>query len=74
MISSRVFFQKFGYPEDLFASCLGRFMNKCGRNISNAEIKEGSVETIFFIPYIGLSSIIFSGKLEELFKKYYCNE
>ena len=34
--------------------------------------KRGRVETIFFIPYIGLQSIIFSRKLKELFKKYYC--
>ena len=29
-------------------------------------------EDIFFIPYIGLPSIIFDRKLKELFKKYYC--
>ena len=37
-----------------------------------AKIKEGRVETIFFIPYIRLPSIIFSQKLKELFQKYYC--
>ena len=35
-------------------------------------MKEDRVETIFFIPYTGLQSIIFSPKLKELFKKYYC--
>ena len=36
------------------------------------KIKEDRVETIFFIPYTGLPSFIFSWKLKELFKKYYC--
>ena len=46
--------------------------NKCDKSIQNSKIKEDRVETIFFIPYIGLPSIIFSRKLKELFKKYYC--
>ena len=66
-------FSQNGYPEDLFTSCLRRFVNnKCDKSIQNSKIKEDRVETIFFIPYIGLPSIIFSRKLKELFKKYYC--
>ena len=66
-------FSQNGYPEDLFTSCLRRFVNnKCNKSIQNSKIKEDRVETIFFIPYIGLPSIIFSWKLKELFKKYYC--
>ena len=66
-------FSQNGYPEDLFTSCLRRFVNnKCDKSIQNSKIKEDRVETIFFIPYIGLPSIIFSQKLKELFKKYYC--
>ena len=66
-------FSQNGYPEDLFTSCLRRFVNnKCDRSIQNSKNKEDRVETIFFIPYIGLPSIIFSRKLKELFKKYYC--
>ena len=66
-------FSQNGYPGDLFTSCLRRFANnKCDKSIQNSKIKEDRVETIFFIPYIGLPSIIFSRKLKELFKKYYC--
>ena len=46
--------------------------NKCDKIIQNSKIKEHRVETIFFIPCIGLPSIIFSRKLKELLKKYYC--
>ena len=35
-------------------------------------VEDDKVETIFFIPYIGLPSVIFGRKLRELFKKYYC--
>ena len=62
-------FSQNGYPEDLFTSCLRRFMNnKCDKSIQISKIKEDRVETIFFIPYIGLPSIIFSRKLKELLK------
>ena len=58
------------YPEDLFTSCLRPFVNnKCDKSIQNSKVKEDRVETIFFIPYIGLPSIIFSQKLKELLKK-----
>ena len=46
--------------------------NKCDKSIQNSKIKEDRIETTFFIPYIGLPSIIFSWKLKELLKKYYC--
>ena len=46
--------------------------NKCDKSIQNSKIKEDRVEIIFFIPYIGLPSIIFGRKLKELLKKYYC--
>ena len=60
-------FSQNGYPEDLFTSCLRRFVNnKCDKSIQNSKIKEDRVETIYFIPYIGLPSIIFSWKLKEL--------
>ena len=67
-------FSQNGYPEDLFTSCLRRFMNntKIDKSIPNAKIKEDRVESIFFIPSIGLPSVIYSKKLKELFKKYYC--
>ena len=65
-------FSQSGYPKDLFTSCLRRFVNnKCNKSIQNSKIKEDRVETIFFVPYIGLPSIIFSQKLTELLKKYY---
>ena len=57
------------YPEEMFTSCLRQFVNnKCDKSIQNSKIKEDRVETIFFIPYIGLPSIIFSQKLKEFFK------
>ena len=37
--------------------------NKCDKSIPNAKIEEDRFETISFIPYIGLPSIIFSKKL-----------
>ena len=65
-------FSKNGYPEDLFNSCLRRFLNyKCGKEILNSKVNEDMVETIFSIPYIGLPSVIFSKKIKEFFKKYY---
>ena len=52
-------FSQNGYPEDLFTSCLRRFVNnKYDKSIQNSKIKEDRVETIFFIPYIGLPSMI----------------
>ena len=66
-------FSKNGYPEDLFSSCLKWFLNsKYGQNSSKDKVEEDKVETIFYIPYIGLPSIIFSKKVRELFKLYYC--
>ena len=68
-----VFFSQNGYPEDSFPSCLRRFVNnKCDKSPQISRIKEDRVETIFFIPYLGLSSIIFSQKIKELLNKYYC--
>ena len=62
-------FSKNGYPEDLFNSCLRRFLNyKCGKEIPNSKVKEDMVETIFSIPYIGLPSVIFSEKIKELLR------
>ena len=66
-------FVRNGYPVDLFYSCLKRFFNlKHGENNSNPRIEADKVEAIVYIPYIGLPSIIFSKKLKELFKTYYC--
>ena len=66
-------FSQNGFPENLFTSYLRRFVNnKCDESTQNSKIKEDRVETIFFIPYIGLPSIIFNQKLKELFKKYDC--
>ena len=48
-------FSQNGYPEDLLTSYLRRFVNnKCDKSTQNSKIKEDRVETIFFIPYIGL--------------------
>ena len=46
--------------------------NKYDWSTQNFKIKEDRVETIFFIPYIELPSIIISQKLREVFKNYYC--
>ena len=62
-----------GILDTLITFVIHKFVNnKCDKSIQNSKIKEDRVETIFFIPYIGLPSIIFSRKLKELFKKYYC--
>ena len=66
-------FLKNGYPEQLFNSCVRRFLNlKHGENNSEGKIQDDKVETIFSIPYIGLPSVIFGRKLKRLFKDYYC--
>ena len=63
-------FSQNGYPEDLFTSCLRRFVNnKCDKSIQNSKIKEDRIKTIFFIPYIGLPSIIFSRTSRASFKE-----
>ena len=65
-------FVKNGYPEGFFLSCVNKFLKDKFTNSSNVTVKDDTLETIFFIPYIGLPSVIFGRKLRELFKKYYC--
>ena len=65
-------FLKNGYPENVFFSCLRNFLNQTYKNVTKAKVMEDKVETIFFVPYIGLPSVIFGRKLREMFKKYYC--
>ena len=67
----RDMFSKNGYPESVFNSCLNRFLNSKFANNCSAKTKEDGVETLFFIPYIGLPSAILSKKLKAIFKKYY---
>ena len=66
----RKVFSKNGYPESLFNSCLNRFL-KSKFNKQCIKVKEDGIETLFFVPYIGLPSAIFSKKLKAIFKKYY---
>ena len=64
-------FQKNGYPEKLFYSCVRKFLHRKRSGISDKQIKEDGVEAIFCIPYIGLPSIIFGRKVRALFSTNY---
>ena len=44
---------------------------KFGSDSDALRVSEDRIETLFFIPYIGLPSVVFGRKLRELFKKYY---
>ena len=63
---------KNGYPEYLFFSCVKKFLNDKFNSVPKVKAVEDRVETIFFMPYVGLPSVIFGRKLRELFRKYYC--
>ena len=60
-------FVKNGYPECFFLSCVKKFLNDRFASRSNVTVKDDKVETIFFIPYIGLPSVIFGHNLRKLF-------
>ena len=65
-------FIKNGYPENVFLSCVKRFLNMKYDCAANRNFTEDKIEKIMLVPYIGLPSVIFSRKLKDLFKKYYC--
>ena len=64
-------FKQNGYPADLFDSCVKKFLNTTHGQVEDRRILEDMVETLFFIPYIGLPSVIFGRKLREIFKRYF---
>ena len=56
-----------GYPATLFDSCLKRFINdKFNSDSTRKKIEDDKIETLFFIPYIGLPSVIFGKKTQDL--------
>ena len=64
-------FSKNGYPADFFCACVNKFLNgKCATK-SNTKITEDKVETIFFVPYVGLPSVIFGRKVRDLLMRNY---
>ena len=63
-------FMRNGYPEDMFLSCVQRFLNNV-YNGKKRKIAEDKVETLFFVPYIGLPAIIYGKKLQKLLKENY---
>ena len=65
-------FSSNGYPTHLFFNCVNRFLNGKFSNDLDKKVKEDTVETLFFIPYVGLPSVIFGRKIRDLFQKYYC--
>ena len=65
-------FERNGYPLHVFFDCVNKFLNTKYNTNSDMKIKDDGVETIFFIPFVGLPSVIFGKKLRHLFKKYYC--
>lgn len=64
-------FNQNGYPDHLFFSCVKRFLNSKFKHNTDNKIIDEKVETMFFVPYIGLPSVIFGRKLRELIRKYY---
>ena len=64
-------FVKNGYPVDFFFACVNKFLNNKYDTVSNAKIVEEKVETIFFVPYVGLPSMIFGRKIRELLSRNY---
>ena len=63
-------FMRNGYPEDMFFSSDRRFLEGV-YNGKKQKIAEDKVETLFFVPYIGLPAIVFSKKLQRLLKENY---
>ena len=64
-------FKNNGYPLALFYKCLRQFVNSKCTGSSSSKVKEDGVEILFFIPYIGLPSVIFGRKIRENFKTYF---
>ena len=48
-----------------------KFLNAEHGLVEDRRILEDKEETLFFIPYIGLPSVLFGRKLREIFKRYY---
>ena len=63
-------FLKNGYPENLFFSSVRKFMDGI-YNVRQPKVTEDRVETLFFIPYVGLPSLVFGKKLKGLLKTNY---
>ena len=63
-------FKQNGYPGDLFDSCVKKFLNAIHGQVEDRRISENMMETLFFIPYIGLLSVMFGRKLRDIFKMY----
>ena len=59
-----------GYPEDMFLSCVRRFLEGV-YNGKKKKIAKDKVETLLFVPYIGLLAIVFGKKLQRLLKENY---
>ena len=64
-------FTRNSYPLELFHTCLKRFVNSKFTAFSNDTVKKDRVEALFFIPYIGLPSVIFGRKISESFKNFF---
>ena len=62
-------FSKNGYSIEFFNSCVNRFLNSKFLIRSDSSPTEEKVETLFFIPYVGLPSIKFAGKIRQIFKR-----
>ena len=59
-----------GYPEDMFFSSDRRFLEGVYYG-KKQKIAEHKVETLFFVPYIGLPAIDFGKKLQRFLKENY---
>ena len=66
------FFSLNGYSSQVFQDCVSRFVSKKVQEQPNSRPKEDSVEYVFCIPYIGKPSVMYSRKIKQIFKQYYC--
>ena len=55
-----------GYPVKTFHKCLRRFVNNKFTKDAKTKVVDDKVETMFFIPYIGMSAVIHGRKIHEI--------
>ncbi|MCG8430365.1 MAG: hypothetical protein MJA29_04255, partial [Candidatus Omnitrophica bacterium] len=64
-------FSQNGYANHVFQSCVNRFVSSKFEEKACPPPREDSVQTLFFIPYIGLPSVTYGKKVRQIFKRYF---
>ncbi|MCG8432382.1 MAG: hypothetical protein MJA29_14590, partial [Candidatus Omnitrophica bacterium] len=60
-----------GYSNQMFQSCVNRYVSGKFQKRQERPPKEDSVEAPVYIPYIGQPSVIYGKKIRQIFKQYY---